>query len=163
MLRLAAFGLDKSEGTERTLHRPTELVLDLAIEEMWEALPPRTRQETSDLPRVARALSHRVTEARELRATLQGDGGRGSTEAAALEARLAAREERSLVALERLRLVIGKTGSVAAASGELTARLHDARTLEQEMLAELGAHTEVKRLLRRKWSRTPLTPSERPA
>ena len=58
MLKLASFGLGKSEGTDRTLHRPTELVLDLAIEEMWQALPPSAREGTADLPKIARALSN---------------------------------------------------------------------------------------------------------
>ena len=49
-------------------------------------------------------------------------------------------------------------------SGELTAKLHDARALEQELLLELGAHAEVKRLLRQ--GRAPnrrLTPKATPA
>jgi len=163
MLRLASVGLGKSAGTERTLHRPTELVLDLAIEEMWQALPPATRQATADLPRIVRALSNRMTEARELRASLHAPQVRRSAEADALDARLAARQERSLIALERLRLVLGKAGAAAAMSGELTAKLHDARVLEQEMLMELGAHADVKRLLRQGRSPTTLTPQVTPA
>jgi len=163
MLQIASIGLGKSEVTEHTLHRPTELVLDLAIEEMWQALPPRTRQETADLPKVAQALSNRVAEARELRASLQEARVPGSAEADAVDARLAARQERSLMALERLRIVLGRVGGAATMSGELTAKLHDARALEQELLVELGAHADVKRLLRRGWSSTPLTPSGTPA
>ncbi len=164
MLKLASFGLGKSEATDRTLHRPTELVLDLAIEEMWQALPPSAREGTSDLPKIARALSDRVAEARELRAALQGPRVRRSAEADALDARLAARQERAVIALERLRMVLGRVGGAAAMSGELTAKLHDARALEQELLLELGAHAEVKRLLRQ--GRAPsksLTPKATPA
>ena len=164
MLKLASFGLGKSEGTDRTLHRPTELVLDLAIEEMWQALPPSAREGTADLPKIARALSNRVAEARELRAALQGPRVRRSAEADALDARLATRQERAVIALERLRMVLGRVGGAAAMSGELTAKLHDARALEQELLLELGAHAEVKRLLRQ--GRAPnrsLTPKATPA
>lgn len=166
MLRLASIGLGKSEGTDRTLHRPTELVLDLAIEEMWHALPPASRQATADLPKVVRALSNRIAEARELRASLHGSGVRRSSEADALDARLAARQERSLVALERLRIVLGRLGGAAAISGELTAKLHDARMLEGELLLELGAHADVQRLLRHgrtRTSPTSLTPEGTPA
>jgi serine/threonine-protein kinase len=163
ILRLASIGLGKSGATERTLHRPTELVLDLAIEEMWQALPPTTRQETADLPKIVRALSNRMTEARELRSTIQGSGVRRSPEADALDARLAARQERSLIALERLRLVLGRLGGAAAMSGELTAKLHDARVLEEELLLELGAHADVKHLLRHGRSPTTLTPRVTPA
>lgn len=164
MLKLASFGLGKSEATDRTLHRPTELVLDLAIEEMWQALPPSAREGTADLPKIARGLSDRVAEARELRAALQGPRVRRSAEADALDARLAARQERAVIALERLRMVLGRVGGAAAMSGELTAKLHDARALEQELLLELGAHAEVKRLLRQ--GRAPnrsLTPKATPA
>jgi serine/threonine-protein kinase len=164
MLQLAAIGLGRSEGTDRTLHRPTELVLDLAIEEMWRALPPSAREGTADLPRIARALSDRVAEARELRAALQGPRVRRSAEADALDARLAARQERAVIALERLRMVLGKVGGAAAMSGALTAKLHDARALEQELLLELGAHAEVKRLLRQGRAPTKsLTPRATPA
>jgi serine/threonine-protein kinase len=163
MMTLASFGLGRSEGTDRTLHRPTELVLDLAIEEMWRALPPSAREGTSDLPKIARALSNRVAEARELRAALQAPRVRRSAEADALDARLAVRQERAVIALERLRLVLGKVGGAAALSGELTAKLHDARALEQELLLELGAHAEVKRLLRQGRAPTTLTPRATPA
>jgi serine/threonine-protein kinase len=166
VLRLAAIGLGKAEATEHTLHRPTEFVLDLAIEEMWQALPPTSRQATADLPKIVRALSNRIAEARELRASLHRSGVHRSAEADALEARLAARQERSLVALERLRIVLGGLGGAAAMSGELTAKLHDARVLEEELLLELGAHADVKRLLRHGRSRTSptsLTPQGTPA
>lgn len=163
MLRLASIGLGTSEETVHTLHRPTELVLDLAIEEMWQALPPSTRQDTADLPRVARALSDRIAETRELRASLHRTRVPRSAEADALETRLATRQERSLIALERLRIALGKVGAAAAMSGELTAKLHDARALEHELLMELGAHADVKRLLRKRWAPTTLTPRETPA
>ena len=163
MLKLASIGLGKSGDTEQTLHRPTELVLDLAIEELWQALPSRSRQELAELPKVARALSNRMGETRELRASLRHAKGTGSAEADALDARLAAREEGALVALERLRLALGRVGSAASMSGELTAKLHDARALEKELLVELGAHTGIKRLLRHARTPTTLTPSETPA
>jgi serine/threonine-protein kinase len=164
MLKLASFGLGKSEATDRTLHRPTELVLDLAIEEMWQALPPSAREGTTDLPKIARALSDRVAEARELRAALQGPRVRRSAEADELDARLATRQERAVIALERLRMVLGRVGGAAAMSGELTAKLHDARALEQELLLELGAHAEVKRLLQQGRAPTKsLTPQATPA
>ena len=163
MLKIASLGLGKSNGTEHTLHRPTELVLDLAIEEMWRALPPSAREGTADLPKIARALSNRVAEARELRAALQAPRVRRSAEADALDARLAVRQQRAVIALERLRLVLGKVGGAAAMSGELTAKLHDARALEQELLLELGAHAEVKRLLRQGRAPTTLTPRVTPA
>ncbi|MDX2260391.1 MAG: serine/threonine-protein kinase [Gemmatimonadales bacterium] len=163
MLKLASLGLGKSSGTEHTLHRPTELVLDLAIEEMWRALPPSAREGTADLPKIARALSTRVAEARELRAALQAPRVRRSAEADALDARLAVRQQRAVIALERLRLVLGKVGGAAAMSGELTAKLHDARALEHELLLELGAHAEVKRLLRQGRAPTTLTPRVTPA
>lgn len=163
MLQVATFGLGKSNGTDRTLHRPTELVLDLAIEDLWKALPPSVREGTSDLPRVTRALRERVAEARDLRAALQGPRVRRSAEADALDARLAVRQDRSILALERLRMVLGKVGSAAALSGELTAKLNDARGLERELLLELGAHAEVKRLLKQGRAPTSFAPRASPA
>ncbi len=162
MLRIASIGIGPQRGTEQTLHRPTELVLDLDIEALWQALPPGVRHGAADLPSTAKALSGRVAEARELRQALAAPGVRRSAEAEALERRLAARQERAVIALERLRLVLGRMGGATAPSGELTEKLRDARALEQELLLELGAHAEVKRLLKR--GRTPgaLTPVPTP-
>ena len=111
MLKLASFGLGKSSGTEHTLHRPTELVLDLAIEEMWRALPPSAREGTADLPKIAARSATASPRRASCAPRCKAPRVRRSAEADALDARFAARQERAVIALERLRLVLG--GSVA--------------------------------------------------
>jgi serine/threonine-protein kinase len=145
---LARFGLGTQIAAAETLHRPTELVLDLAIEELWRALPAAARRRTEELPAVARDLRRRVASLRAL-ANHFGDPIQDSPAEAALRAKVGERITAALTALEQLRLQLLRLDGATASTGALTAQLHDARALERELLADLGAHTGVSRLLRR--------------
>ncbi|MEI2720717.1 MAG: hypothetical protein V9E87_11345 [Gemmatimonadales bacterium] len=145
---LARVGLGKRIAAAETLHRPTELVLDLAIEELWRALPAGARREAAELPSVARDLRRRVASLRAIAGHF-GDPSRDSPAEAALRAKVSGRITAALTALEQLRLQLLRLDDATLPTGALTAQLHDARALERELLTDLGAHHGIGRLLRR--------------
>jgi hypothetical protein len=149
---LARFGVGARIAAAETLHRPTELVLDLAIEELWRALPAAARREASELPVVARALRKRVAALRGIAGHF-GEPSHDTPAEAALRTKVEGRIAAALTALEQLRLQLLRLDGATVATGALTAQLHDARSLERELLADLGAHRGVGRLLRRGMSR----------
>ncbi|MDX2260389.1 MAG: serine/threonine-protein kinase [Gemmatimonadales bacterium] len=151
-LGLARVGLGKRIAAAETLHRPTELVLDLAIEELWRALPATARREASELPAVARALRKRVAALRGIAGHF-GEPSHDTPAESALRAKVNGRISAALTALEQLRLQLLRLDGATVPTGALTAQLHDARSLERELLADLGAHRGVGRLLRRGASR----------
>jgi hypothetical protein len=163
LMRVASFGLGKQRGAEQTLHRPTELVLDLAIDDLWSALPEVTRRGLHELPVVAESLRERVAEMKELTRELEAPALAGVAEATALRGRLRERQEAGITALERLRLQLAGLLGEAAPTGALTEQLRDARALEGELLMELGGHPSLKRLLKRRPSGSHLTPTPSPA
>jgi hypothetical protein len=146
--RVAGFGLRDALPPETTLHRPTELVLDLAIEELWDALPESSRLSLDDLPRIANGLRHRIAEMKTLRRHLVHPDLPPTAELAALDRRLVERETAAITALEALRLQLARLTMDVHTAGEFTQQLHDARALEVELLEELGGHHALSRTLR---------------
>ncbi|MEP6590775.1 MAG: serine/threonine-protein kinase [Gemmatimonadota bacterium] len=146
--RAARWGMSRPTAPETTLHRPTELVLDLAIEELWEALPAGTRVTLDDLPTLARALRRRVAELKAVRNQLAVRGLSHSPETAPWTDRLGERERAAIAALEGLRLSLARLTLDAAPAGDFTERLEGARRLEVELLEELGGHPALRRTLR---------------
>lgn len=161
LTRLAGVGLAREQAPPHTLHRPTELVLDLAIDDLWAALPDTMRHGLRELPAVADSLRERVGEMKELTRRLAEPALADIPEAAALRERLATRQQAGITALERLRLQLAGLSAEALPTGALTEQLRDARALEGELLAELGGHPSLKRLLKRK--RHSPTPTPTPA
>lgn len=149
MLRIASVGLPRYLPAAETLHRPTELVLDLAIDDLWKALPATTRQGLDHLPGVVDRLRQRVGELRDLERMLAKPAHVRSAEARALRERLAQRQRDGLAALEQLRLLVGALGHAASPMGVMTAHLAQARDLEEDLLRELGTHAALRRALRR--------------
>ncbi|HET9065371.1 MAG TPA: serine/threonine-protein kinase [Gemmatimonadales bacterium] len=148
LFRAIRFGLPRTVVAEQTLHRPTELMLDLQIEELWHALPEETRRGFDDVPVVARGLRHRIREVRALLERLDEGGGDRGAGALAMRERLEHRRTEATSALERLRLLLTRLGGVAASPGELTRDLREARAVEGAILMDLGAHHDIHRLLR---------------
>lgn len=161
-MRLAAIGLPRGAAAPHTLHRPTELVLDLAIDDLWQALPAPARHRFAGLPATARALRARVAELKALRALLDAPTRRRSPEATALGDRLAERETAGIAALERLRLLLARLGLEHAPLGDFTQALDDARALELELVQELGVHASLRAHLARGDRPGPATPSPVP-
>ncbi|MEO5800951.1 MAG: serine/threonine-protein kinase [Gemmatimonadales bacterium] len=146
--RLAAVGLRGAIPPETTLHRPTELVLDLAIEELWAELPESSRLLLDDLPALASGLRHRIAEMKALRRHLTDPGLPQSPGHLLLERQLSERETAAITALEGLRLQLARLTLDVASAGEFTGQLADARSLEMELLEELGGHGALRRVLR---------------
>ena len=163
LLRLASFGLGKQGSAEQTLHRPTELVLDLAIADLFSALPATARRGLEEVPATAEALRCRVGEMKELLHQLEAPELRRHPELDALRQRLSDRQAMGVTALEHLRLQLARLSGETHPTGELTQQLHDARTLEAELLAELGAHDGIRKHLVRSRPTTDLTPTPSPA
>lgn len=136
-----------------TLHRPTELVLGLQIEDIWDALPPLAKRGLDDLPATARALRYRLADLRRVLGHLDGDT-RDAAEVQAIREHLVARREAAFAALERLRLLTLRLAGEVSSEGEFTRQLRDARELELELLGELGAHPDVGRLIARRQTPT---------
>jgi hypothetical protein len=147
VFRVVAFGLSGHQPAS-TLHRPTELMLGLAIGELWHALPDATRWGLGDLPATAEALRRRVDELRGAIAQLAALTPPIDPELSDLHDRLVRRRDLALTTLERLRLLLLRLAGETVPPGELTRQLRDARELENELLQELGAHRQVRRLLR---------------
>ena len=163
LLRLASFGLGKQGGAEQTLHRPTELVLDLAITDLFAALPADAQAGLGDLPGTAEALRRRVGETKELLRRLDAPELRQHPALQDLRERLTRQAAKGVAALEHLRLQLARLSGETHPTGELTRQLHDARTLEAELLAELGAHAGLRKHLARQRPATGLTPTPTPA
>ncbi|MGH7592356.1 MAG: hypothetical protein ACRELE_00665, partial [Gemmatimonadales bacterium] len=156
---LAAIGLRRGVAAEHTLHRPTELVLDLAIDDLWTALPDTMRHGLRELPAVADSLRDRVGEMKELTRQLEAPSLVNAPDAVALRERLTARQQIGITALEQLRLQLMRLSGETAPTGALTAQLRDALALDGELLTELGGHPSLKRLLKRKPTTPGITPT----
>lgn len=152
--KLVSVGVHTSASAP-TLHRPTELVLGLQIEDVWRALPPEARRGLDHLPATAEALRTRVAELRRVLAQLDGTGAANGEEVAMIRERLLERRDAALSALERLRILALRLAGQVSVEGEFTQHLRAARELELELLQELGAHPDVRRLTRRRGSPTP--------
>ncbi len=163
LLRLAAVGLGKQVGADQTLHRPTELVLDLAISDLFAALPASAKVGLEELPGTAEALRSRVSEMKVLLHQLDSPNFRPHPELHELRARLAERQSTGVIALEQLRIQLTRLSGETHPTGALTQQLHDARMLEAELLVELGAHGGIRKQLARSRPTTELTPTPSPA
>lgn len=156
--RLASWMLGRDRGTPHTLHRPTELVLDLAIEDLWLALPEGQRGRMEEIPQVARRLRARIGALRDLAAKFESARMAPPDD-------LREREQSALAALEELRLGLMSLSGTTAPTGELTEALRGARSLEAELLVDLGADPRIAGRLAGISRRTdsPITPTPSPA
>lgn len=139
-LRLAAFRVVRADDASHTLHRPTELVLDLAIEDLWRVLPVETRRGLGDIPALVEALRRRISAVRVTERLVDESSIERTDAIRDMRLRLAERHHAGVSALERIRLLLAQLGSAAAPLGEFTAQLEDARAVERSLVEELGAH-----------------------
>lgn len=172
LARVARGGLSpRAAGASSTIHRNTELVLGLAIETLWSALPDEARRHHPDVPRVTATLQHGAEELREMITRLREacdalpphhpevppvDGVLHQLE----------RQHREAVAqLESLRLHLLRSVSARAITTDLTAELAAAREAERLVLhgvaGAAAARAALGRTLRGVTRGTP-TPSPTP-
>lgn len=166
--RLAAVGQRQRLGSGSTLHRNTELVLGLAVDDLWRNLPAESRRDLGDVPALAHTLQAGAAEMRTLIDRLRDSEqelAADDTELPRLrETRLAleGRHKETVATLERLRLELLRLLASKQRTVELTQQIALARALEGEMLHEVAGHREVRRLLgqaRRRGSAISSTPT----
>lgn len=134
---VASFGRRTEEATPNTLHRPTEVMLQVGISELHHALPAPQRRALSEVPEIANRLQQRIGEVRERIALLEGPGGARSAEAGALRERLVGVRDEAISALERLRRELMRLGSQIATTGPLSEQLRALRAVDQQLLTAL--------------------------
>lgn len=153
---LAGMGQQHRIATSSTLHRPTELVLGLAIEEIWRGLPAALRAEIGeDTPRVAGTLRRGAEELRTLALRMREaeaafpTGDPEQIPLVTARERVESQQRESVATLERIRLQLLRVASERQRTVALTGHLERARELEKEMVLEFAAHREVHHLLQR--------------
>ena len=164
LFRKMSLFLPKGRTADHTLHRPTELMLDVAIEDLWAALPRAERRRLHTVPRLADGLRRRASEARDVLRRLDASAFAVSSESQRLTDRVRAQERSAIEALERIRIgLIDLTGEGTMPS-EFSQILDDATTLQAELLTELGADREVvARVIDQRHLRTGNSPTPTPS
>ena len=158
-------------ATFATLHRNTELVLGLAVDDLWKAIPDDARRELGDVPALTHTLQRGAAELRELADRLRGSEAELDPadpeipRLAAVRTTLEGQHKETVTALERLRLQLLRLLASKEHTADLTQQLELARTLETKLLRDVAAHTDIRRMLHRvrRQHRTPLTPSPTPS
>lgn len=137
-----------------TLHRPTEMVLGLAIDDLWRALTPALRSGLGDVPSLAATLQGSAEELRVLADRLrdseqqlpQADLEREA--AAATRGELERHHRDSVKALEQLRMHLLRLLATQTQTADLHEHLAHARDLEATLSRDIAGHADVRRLLR---------------
>ena len=165
---VAAAGQRTVIAAASTLHRNTELVLGLAIDDLWKVVPAPTRADLGDVPALAHALQRNAEALRDLidrlresereLATDSDDRARVVTTLPPLEAR----HRETVAALERIRLQLLKLLATREHTVELTQQLASAHRLEAALTREIHGHADVRQLLGRTRRNDGLTPAPTP-
>lgn len=166
--RFSALGQQPQLAAPSTLHRNTELVLGLAVDDLWHAIPAALREGIEDVPALAQTLLASAGELRHIAEGLRASE-RDTAHDEAEQRRLAAareavesRHRETITTLERLRLQLLRLVASREQSHELTSRLAEARAMEQSLLVDLAAHNEVRVLLGRSVRRAEAPPTPTP-
>jgi serine/threonine-protein kinase len=145
-------------------HRPTELALGLAAEQLFETLPKETRRQLHDLPDVVHRLEHDAQRMRARLDELQGvlaDVDRAAKPAPAIGARhdrivadlvserdlVQQRLKDAVAALETIRLNLLRLHAGTGSVRSLTTDLGLARDIAREIDAQVEGYREVERAL----------------
>jgi eukaryotic-like serine/threonine-protein kinase len=166
--RLARIGLHPRLA-EQTIHRPTEMALSLAADQLFDALPAALQAALGDVPSLVKTLERQATTLRatieELEAAGVGtDSGDDPDRQALVELRGTTEHRHGEVigALERVRLQLIRLAAGAIQPPELTDVLLAARKLETDLGRAVAGQESVHRLLRRRHLSS-ATPSPSPA
>lgn len=142
MVWLARQGISRPAVPAAFAQRPTEAILGQAAHGLFEALPSELRRTLAEYPATITKLESDAARIRELLDALAG-----VTEGSGATARLVARQQAVIEALEGLRLGLlrlhGGSGSVAGVTTALAA----ADALGRDVDRMVGAQSEVRRLL----------------
>jgi eukaryotic-like serine/threonine-protein kinase len=165
------FGIARMFTSKKALpasltHRPTELALGMAAEQLFESLPKETRSQLRDLPDVVHRLEQDAQQMRarleELQEALAGVEQRGKPDPA-----IATRHDRivtdlsaerdlvqqrlkdAVAALETIRLNLLRLHAGTGTVQSLTTDLGLAREVVEEISGQVDGHREVERELQR--------------
>jgi len=149
LFELASVGLKRDALQSSSTHRPTELALGLAAEQLFAQLPRETRRQLRELPTIVRRLQG---DAREMRQRLEelndalggkGDEGREGGEATAI----GTRHDRIVADLQRERDRVHQRLADAVKALETIRlnllRLHAGSGSVQSLTTDLGLAREV--------------------
>ena len=169
---IAGKGQRAQLGASGTLHRSTELVLGLAVDDLWRALPAELQRDLGDVPTLAHTLQASASELRDLVERLReseqqmADAPDDAIDLTATRTAVEAKHHDAVKALEQIRLQLLHLLATRTRTTELTDHLNAARELEVALLQDIAGHAEVRRLLKRatrhRIGRTP-TPTPSPA
>lgn len=169
LVRLSTVGQRTVTAASSTLHRNTELVLGLAIDDLWKVVPAGSRSELGDVPALAHALQKSAAELRDLidrlresERELVSDPGERAQITAALPP-IEARHRETVTALEQIRLQLLRLLATRGTTVELTQQLDAARLLEVALEREVQGHAAVRRILGRAPRRDRLAPAATPS
>lgn len=137
LFRGISAGLGKQVEAPHTLHRPTEVMLQVGISDLCAALPAPQRHALGEVPALADRLQRRVGRVRERIALLESAGMAGEPEAAALRDRLVEHRDTAIAALERIRRDLLRLGAQVAPTGPLSDQLRQIRLADQRLLEAL--------------------------
>jgi serine/threonine-protein kinase len=165
---LAGRGQQARLSASATLHRPTELVLGLAVDDLWRALPAELRADLGDVPTLAHTLQASATELRDLADRLRQSEQQTVDETdeqldfTEIRGTVEAKHRDAVKALEQIRLQLLRLLATRTRTSELTDQLSAARELEVALMHDIAGHASVRRLLkhasRHRFGHTP-TPS----
>ncbi|MEP6590774.1 MAG: serine/threonine-protein kinase [Gemmatimonadota bacterium] len=151
---LAVAGERAVQAPSSTLHRNTELVLGLAVDDLWKVMPPIAQATLGDVPALAHALQRSAEELRriadglrESEATLPEAAVERQEILAVLEP-IESRHREAVTALETIRLQLLRVLATRETTSELTLQLEAARGLEAALAREVRGHREVRHFLR---------------
>jgi eukaryotic-like serine/threonine-protein kinase len=154
--RLVRIGLHPRLA-EQTIHRPTEMALSLAADQLFDALPAALRADLGDVPGLVKALERQATALRatieELEAAGVGTASGDDPDRQALVDLRGTTERRHgevIGALERVRLQLIRLAAGAIQPPELTDVLLAARKLETDLDRLVTGQDSVRRLLHRR-------------
>ncbi|HEY4321674.1 MAG TPA: serine/threonine-protein kinase [Gemmatimonadales bacterium] len=156
-------------GAGETLHRPTEMVLGLAVDDLWTALSPPLRADLGDVPALAATLQSSAVEMRQLIDRLR-ESERDivaepaqASDLAATRDELEGRHRTVIKTLEQLRIHLLRLLATRTHTVELTEHLESARQLEATLIRDIAGHTAVRRVLRPAAVSPTATPTPSPA
>lgn len=167
--RLGGLRLERVAPSAGSLHRPTETVIGLAAERLFQELPPETRKPLEGLPGTVKDLEEDAqtlrTQLKELEAVLAKIGdddpeGPHAQERIDLRERVRATRDRAegklreaVAALETIRLGLLRMHAGSGEVESLTLELESARELSRDMEYLLDAHVEVEGILKEEGDR----------
>ena len=126
----------KGGGVPLAAFRPTEMALEVAIVDLFAALPDEYRASLRDLPAIARRLTARATELREawsLDANARGDLATPDQAWEKVRSESAARLKETVTVLERLRIGLLRLHGGLADLLPVTTALEAARAIDRDV------------------------------